>query len=81
MELEAKHYGEKIIFFWYNQKVNSSPQFQRSQIFYCKVEEQNTQNFLQSKMVSVLTRKSKKWENKSRFRRLNHLRKGTDPEY
>ena len=58
--------------FWgYNQKMNPKPQFQINQVFYRKVEEKNTQIFLERKMVSVLTCTEKNEENKNFFRRLN----------
>lgn len=40
--------------FWYSRKMNPWAQFQRSQIFDCKVEEENAQIFLHSKVVYVL---------------------------
>lgn len=79
MEWKAKHYGER--FFWYNQKLNSRPQFPRNQIFYCKVGEENTQIFLQSKMVSVFTCIGEKGQTKAVLgNELNHWRKGNCSE-
>lgn len=58
-------------FFLYNQKMIPRPSFREAKYFFHQVEQENTQIFLQSKMVSVFTCFGEKGKNKSSFRRLN----------
>lgn len=66
--------------FWYSRKMNPWAQFQRSQIFDCKVEEENTQIFLHSKVVYVLHALQRRETKAVSEVEINDTRSGVAPE-